>query len=87
MVSVKRFNRVFWEGVGDRAARTAAQFATFNLALQVGPEALESGFNGLTVDFIAMAGWALGGALLSLLTSIAVPAKVGEQPGEGADVD
>jgi hypothetical protein len=57
------FTRDFWRRAVELATRSAAQSAT--LALGAGQ------FNALTVDWATVAGFALGGAFLSFLTSLA----------------
>lgn len=52
----------FWRDAAERAAKTAAQSAVIAL----GGDA----FNVWTVDWAGVSGVSLGGALLSLLTSI-----------------
>lgn len=70
----------FWIATGERAAKTAAQTA---LAVST----LGMGFNAFVVNWGDVAGVALGGAVVSILTSIASsgvggdgsPSLVGEQ--------
>jgi hypothetical protein len=58
----------FWKATAERALRTAAQAAILVL---VG-EAYESAqVNALDLDWLRVLGFALGGALLSALTSLA----------------
>lgn len=58
----------FWKATAERALRTAAQAAILVL---VG-EAYESAqINALDLDWLRVLGFALGGALLSVLTSLA----------------
>lgn len=65
------FTRDFWLDAGERAAKTAAQFTLGGLALG-------EGVNAFAVDWQLGIGFALTGAALSLLTSIA-SAGVGDQ--------
>ena len=55
--------KYFWFDAAERAIKTAAQSAL----LILGAEQL----NALTVDWVGLLGYALGGALLSLLSSLA----------------
>ena len=59
------FTVLFWKSAVERAVKTAAQ--AFASSWLVGDVAL----NALTLDWQSGAGIALGGALLSLVTSIA----------------
>lgn len=65
------FTKKFWKAAAERAIKTAAQ-ATIT-AYFVGDVA----FNALEADWANMGGIALGGALLSLLTSLGFAAKDG----------
>lgn len=56
--------RDYYTDLVDRAVKTAAQSAV----LSVGVESVQ--VNGLAVDWKLMAGMALGGALLSALTTV-----------------
>lgn len=56
--------RDYYTDLVDRAVKTAAQCAV----LSVGVESTQ--VNGLAVDWTLMAGMALGGALLSALTTV-----------------
>lgn len=67
----KLATRSFWVDAGERAAKTAAQAAIGALGQDV------VGVDLFTVDAAALAGVALGGALLSLLTSIASVTRTG----------
>jgi hypothetical protein len=58
------FTKKFWKEAAERAAKTAAQAA-------LGVAVLAEGFNAFTVDWAGVAGVAAGGAVLSLLFSIA----------------
>ena len=62
------FRRAFWQAAAERAAKTAAQSAL----LVIGADQL----NALQADWENVAGFALGGFVLSLLTSVA-SARVG----------
>lgn len=57
------FTAAFWKSAAERAAKTAAQAAV----LVIGADQV----NAFAADWGDVAGFALGGAALSLLTSIA----------------
>lgn len=59
------FTLAFWEAAAERAVKTAAQAAF----LAAGADSLAA--NALTFDWAQMGGFALGGAALSLLSSLA----------------
>lgn len=60
------FTRVFWMRAAERAIKSAAQAPLLALGMSdVGP------VNAFEVDPVLFAGFAAGGALVSLLTSIA----------------
>lgn len=61
-------NRMFWLAALERAIKTAAQVALLALAAQ-GVE--DGGFVLGSVDWLPVASLAAGGAVLSLLTSLA----------------
>lgn len=63
MTTTTLFSITFWRDAAERAGKTAAQSAI--LALGGGAA------NVLTLDWLTLAGAAGGGALLSLLTSVA----------------
>lgn len=56
------FTRAFWRAAGERAIKTAAQSAILVIAADQ--------VNALTVQWDDVGGFALGGAILSLLMSI-----------------
>lgn len=60
----------FWKATAERATKTAAQSAI----LVIGADQLDV----LSLDWLRLVGFAAGGALLSVLTSIA-SAGVGEE--------
>ena len=62
------FSSFFWIDAAERAVKTAAQSAILVLAAEQ--------VNALTVDWVGVFGFALGGALLSVLSSLA-SSKVG----------
>jgi hypothetical protein len=57
------FTTKFWKRAAERAAKTAGQSAI----LAIGADQL----NALSADWATVAGFALGGAVLSVLTSLA----------------
>lgn len=63
------FTFLFWKDAFERAVSTAAQAAL----LALGAEAL----NVLQADWVTVAGFALGGAVLSLLKSL-IASRVGD---------
>lgn len=64
----------FWKASAERALKTAAQAAF----LAVGADSLAA--NALTFDWASMGGFALGGLVLSLLTSIGSAAGTDGSP-------
>ena len=72
------FDKRFWIAASERAAKTAAQAAI--LAILGSAALTESAVNALGVDWLTVLGFALGGAVLSYLTSI-VSANFGKNPG------
>lgn len=71
--------RSFWESVLDRCVRTGGQFGVSYLVVTLGQQATETGFNGLTLNYLELLGWVLGGVVVSLLTSLAFPGKLASQ--------
>ncbi|WP_026923285.1 holin [Glycomyces arizonensis] len=65
------FTKRFWKKATERAGKSAAQAV-------IGAVALDGVVNAFTLDWKLAAGVALGGALLSYLTSMAT-AGVGEK--------
>lgn len=57
------FTRTFWNRTSELAVRSAAQSAL----LAIGADTLDA----FTLDWVNVAGFALGGACLSVLTSLA----------------
>jgi hypothetical protein len=55
---------LFWKSAFERAVKTAAQA----VLLQIGGESIS--VNALTFDLPSMGGFALGGAVISILTSL-----------------
>jgi hypothetical protein len=54
----------FWKDALERAVKTAAQSVLLGLGLG-------EGFNAFELDWLLALGFALGGAVLSILTSVA----------------
>lgn len=71
------FSRLFWRDAAERALSTGAQSAL----LVLGADQL----NALTADWVDVGGFALGGAALSLLKSVAASKLVGDN--ESASLD
>ena len=66
----------FWQAVAERAVKTAAQSAV----LVIGADQ----FNVIHVDWLEVAGFAGGGAVLSVLTSVA-SARLSDGDGPSAN--
>ena len=66
------FSALFWKAAAERAAKTAAQSAL----LVIGADQV----NALAVDWPDVGGFALGGAVLSLLFSIVSSGVGGDGP-------
>ena len=72
---------IFWKAVAERALKTAGQSAI----LAIGADSLHA--NALTFDWATMGGFALGGAVLSVLSSIASAATTDGSPSlNGAEI-
>jgi hypothetical protein len=71
------FTTKFWRDAAERAASTAAQSAL----LVVGADQL----NVLVLDWQNLAGFAAGGAFLSLLKALAAARAVGSQDSASLD--
>lgn len=69
--------RLFWRDAAERALSTAAQSAL----LVIGADQ----FNALTLDWQNLAGFAAGGAVLSLLKSLAAGKFVGDNQSASLD--
>lgn len=67
------WTKPFWQAAGERAAKSAAQAAILQLAIG-------EGFNAFDADWATAGGFALGGAALSVLTSVA-SAGIGDTSG------
>jgi hypothetical protein len=62
--------KTWFHAAGIRALRTAAQVAILAIAYQTGNSIVEGGFNVFTMDWLFVLGFSLGGAVLSMLTSV-----------------
>lgn len=71
------FSRLFWRDAVERALSTAAQSAL----LVIGADQV----NVVSVDWVGVAGFAAGGAALSLLKAVAASKLVGDN--ESASLD
>jgi len=72
------YDKRFWIAAGERAAKTAAQAAV--LAILGSGMLSEAAVDAFTVNWLMVLGFAIGGAILSALTSIA-SAPLGANPG------
>lgn len=70
--------KAFWKDAADRAVSTAAEAAL----AAIGVDAMVSAFN---LDYLHVAGVALGGALLALLRALARSGRA--QARSGGDVE
>jgi len=70
------FTLVFWRAVFERGVKTAAQAVVLAIAGDVA-------FNALTADWLTLAGFAAGGFVVSVLTSIASAALTDGNPSLG----
>ena len=68
------YTAAFWKAAAERAVKTAAQSAI----LAVGADSFAA--NALTFDWVQMGGFALGGLVLSILTSVASGITTGGGP-------
>ncbi len=68
----------FWKATAERAVSTAAQSAILVVAADQ--------FNALTFDWPTLGGFAAGGAVLSVLKSLAVNAATGTGPSVAGEV-
>lgn len=60
------FTLAFWKAAAERAAKTAAQVAL----LKFGADTITAGFDVLAADWLGVGSFALGGVVLSVLSSI-----------------
>jgi hypothetical protein len=72
------FDRRFWIAASERAAKTAAQAAI--LAILGSGMMSEAAVDAFSVNWLAVLSFAIGGAILSFLTSI-VSTNFGPNPG------
>lgn len=66
------WTKVFWKATAERAVKTAAQVAAVSIGGNV--------FNAWELDYGQLAGITLGGAILSVLTSIGSSKVTGDGP-------
>ena len=71
------WTKAFWKAASERAIKTAAQSGL----LVIGADQL----NILTLDWVNLGGFAAGGALISVLTSIASAAATDGSPSLGGE--
>lgn len=76
------FTKRFWKDASERAAKSAAQAAL--LALSVGSATV--GFDVVTTDWVYVASFTAGGAVLSYLTSV-LSAGLGGDPETASAVN
>jgi hypothetical protein len=62
---------LFWRQAIERAAKTAAQFMLVFIGGSAVADGAPAAFNILEVDLLTAAGYALAGAVVSFLTSMA----------------
>lgn len=72
------FTRAFWRAAAERAAKTAAQSAILVLAADQ--------VNVIAVNWAEVGGFAAGGFILSLLTSVASSGAAGSGPSLANEV-
>lgn len=66
------------KAAGIRALKTAAQVAIVAILYQSGTTIVEGGFNVFEMDWLFVLGFSSGGAILSILTSLAGLPEVGD---------
>jgi hypothetical protein len=72
------YDKRFWIAAGERAAKTAAQAAV--LAILGSGMMSDAAVDAFTINWLMVLGFAVGGAILSALTSIG-SAPLGVNPG------
>lgn len=84
------FTTAFWKGAAERALKSGAQFAllTLGVGLTAGTVDGETAqvINAFTVNLATLGGTFLGGALVSVLTSITFSGNVSNETPSGAHV-
>lgn len=74
------FTLAFWKGALDRALRSGAQFVLLVLGVGVAAGGVDNEtaqtINAFALDYKALGGAFLGGALMSVVTSVAFPGNV-----------
>jgi Putative lactococcus lactis phage r1t holin len=73
------FTKLFWADAAERAAKTAAQVCLLVLGQDI------AGLDVFGVSWENVAGFAFGGALISVLTSIASAGTEGVSPASLVD--
>lgn len=63
------FTRKFWEDAAERAVKSAIQAGLLSVGFEAGTD-ISSGFDVTAVDWAQAGSFALGGAILSVATSI-----------------
>lgn len=74
------FNKKFWIAASERAAKTFAQAAVLAILGTGMMAASDVTVNAFTVDWLTVLGFAVGGAVLSYLTSV-ISAPMGKNFG------
>jgi len=74
------FNKKFWIAASERAAKTFAQAAVLAILGTGMMAASDVTVNAFTVDWLTVLGFAVGGAILSYLTSV-ISAPMGKNVG------
>jgi|AntAceMinimDraft_12_1070368.scaffolds.fasta_scaffold08008_8 hypothetical protein len=74
------FNKKFWIAASERAAKTFAQAAVLAILGTGMMAASDVTVNAFTVDWLTVLGFAVGGAVLSYLTSV-ISAPMGKNVG------
>lgn len=70
------FTLLFWKAVSERGIKTAAQAVVLAITGDVA-------FNALTADWVTLLGFAAGGFVLSVLTSVASAVVTDGNPSIG----
>jgi hypothetical protein len=76
----------FWRGAAERALKSGAQFALLTLGVGVVAGGVDGEtaqvINAFTINFFTLGGAFLGGGLVSVLTSLAIPGPVPDGTGK-----